>query len=72
VSFFWPFAGNYYIMSLDDNYQYALVGDPSRKFLWVLSRTKNLDDAIYSRLMEHAKNNGFEPERVIEIDQTCE
>jgi apolipoprotein D and lipocalin family protein len=72
VSFFWPFAGNYYIMSLDDNYQYALVGDPSRKFLWVLYRTKNLDDAIYSRLMEHAKNNGFEPERVIEIDQTCE
>jgi len=40
VRFFWPFSGNYYIISLDEEYNYALVGDPSRKYLWILSRTK--------------------------------
>ena len=39
-----PFlAGNYWILELDDNYQYVLIGAPSRKYLWILSRTKNLD-----------------------------
>jgi len=47
VSFFWPFAGNYYIIALDKDYQYVLVGDPSRKYLWVLSRTKQLDEIVY-------------------------
>jgi apolipoprotein D and lipocalin family protein len=72
VTFLWPFSGNYYIMVLDKNYQYALVGDPSRKYLWVLSRTKTLDASIYSELMDHAKNEGFETDRVKKINQGCE
>ena len=40
VFFFWPFGGDYMILELDqENYQYALVGDPSLNYLWVLSRT---------------------------------
>ncbi len=72
VTFFWPFFGDYYIMSLDENYQYALVGDPSRKYLWILSRTKILDPAVYSQLIDHAKTNGFNIDQVIKIDQSCE
>jgi len=71
VSFFWPFAGNYYIISLDEGYQYALVGDPSRKFLWVLSRTKQLDETIYSKLLEIARQNEFKIEHVIKVEQDC-
>ena len=72
VTFFWPFAGNYYILSLDENYQYALVGDPSRKYLWVLARTKTLDASVYEDLMNHAETNGFDTTQVIKINQTCE
>lgn len=72
VTFFWPFSGNYYIMSLDDNYQYALVGDPSRKYLWVLARSKTLDALIFEDLMNHAENNGFDIHQVININQDCE
>ncbi len=72
VTFFWPFSGDYYIISLDENYQYALVGDPSRKYLWILSRTKILDPAVYSQLIDHAKTNGFNIDQVIKIDQSCE
>jgi len=72
VSFFWPFSGDYYILQLDDEYRYALVGDPSRKYLWILSRTKDLDAAVYTSLMEHAKNSGFNTGQVTETGQKCE
>ena len=71
VSFFWPFAGNYYIISLDQDYNYALVGDPSRKYLWVLSRTKELDNTIYIELLDNAKINGFDIDNVIKVNQEC-
>jgi apolipoprotein D and lipocalin family protein len=72
VTFFWPFYGDYYILVLDENYSYALIGAPSRKYLWVLSRTRLLDEAIYSRLMDHAGKNGFNIDHVIQINQSCE
>lgn len=71
VSFFWPFAGNYYIMSLDEEYNYALVGDPSRKYLWILARSKILDDTIYSNLLGVAKINGFDINNLIKVNQEC-
>ena len=71
VSFFWPFAGDYYIISLDENYAYALVGDPSRKYLWVLSRSSNLDESIYSELLGIAGTHGFDTHTMIKVKQDC-
>jgi apolipoprotein D and lipocalin family protein len=72
VSFFWPFAGNYYIISLDKDYRYALVGDPSRKYLWVLSRTQELDETIYSKLLEKARTHGFDVDKMLLITHDCQ
>ena len=72
VTFFRPFSGDYYIISLDEEYQYALVGDPSRKYLWVLSRSKDLDEKVYSKLIGIAEKNGFETSSVIRINQDCD
>lgn len=56
VTFFWPFSGNYWIIDLDENYKYAVVGEPGRNYLWILSRTPKMDqstyDSIISRLIE--------------------
>lgn len=71
VSFFWPFAGNYYIISLHKDYKYALVGDPSRKYLWVLSRTQELDEVIYAELIGKAKAHGFATDQMIRIQHNC-
>lgn len=71
VQFFWPFAGDYYIISLDKNYQYVLVGSPNRKFLWVLSKTKQLDETVYLKLIEIAKENGFDINSIIKVSQDC-
>jgi apolipoprotein D and lipocalin family protein len=71
VSFFWPFSGNYYIIALDEDYSFALVGDPSRKYLWVLARTRELDEGIYSDLMEKARSLGFDTGEIQQIKQDC-
>jgi lipocalin len=72
VRFFWPFAGNYYIIALDKDYSYALVGDPSRKYLWVLSRTKTMDQPLYEELLNTAKAKGFPVNLVIKVKQDCQ
>ncbi len=56
VQFFWPFRGKYWIIDLANDYSYAVVSHPNRKYLWILSRTSKIDIAIYqhtiSRLIE--------------------
>jgi apolipoprotein D and lipocalin family protein len=64
VRFFWPFAGDYWVMALDPEYRYALVGHPSRDYLWVLSRTPALDEAVYRRLLAVAAAQGYDLERI--------
>ena len=72
VAFFKPFYGDYYIMELDKNYQYALVGSPSRDYLWILSRTKQLDSKTNRALLELAKAKGFDITQFEMTDQSCE
>ena len=50
VWFFWPFKGNYWIIDLDPDYQWAVVGEPSRKYLWILSRTPTMEGGFSERL----------------------
>lgn len=52
VQFFWPFAADYWILDVDEDYQWALVGHPSRDYLWILSRTPQLEDEIYNQLLD--------------------
>jgi len=60
VSFFWPFAGNYWILELGKDYEYVVVGDESRKYLWILSRTPQMDEAVYDELLKRVQDKGFD------------
>lgn len=51
--------GNYWILDLDPEYRTAMVGTPDRRFLWILSRTPQLDESSYQRLVEKARQLGF-------------
>ena len=46
VQFFWPFKGKYWIIDLADDYSYAVVSHPNKKYLWILSRKPKLDEAV--------------------------
>jgi apolipoprotein D and lipocalin family protein len=60
VQFFWPFSGDYWIMYLEKDYRYVLVGDPSLKYLWILSREKKMDETTYRMLLQKAIDNGYD------------
>jgi apolipoprotein D and lipocalin family protein len=60
VSFFRPFYGDYWVLALEPNYQWVLVGAPSRKFGWVLSRSAQLDDATYNTILDKAAALGYD------------
>ena len=62
VSFFGPFWGNYWIIDLDPDYQWAVVGEPKRKYLWILSRTRSTDDEIYGEILARLENKGYDPD----------
>ena len=69
VSFFWPFYGDYWIIKLGNDYDYAVVGTPSRKYLWILSRTPQMDDKLFSELIEFAKSKDFDVASIIKTNQ---
>ena len=60
VQFFWPLRGDYWVLALDPEYRWALVGHPDRAYLWVLSRTRSLDDAVYAQIVEEARARGYD------------
>lgn len=59
VQFFWPFKGKYWIIDLADDYSYAVVGHPNRKYLWILSRTSKMDNSIYRQIASRLQQKGF-------------
>jgi apolipoprotein D and lipocalin family protein len=65
VTFFWPFYGDYWIIDLGNDYDYAVVGTPNRKYLWILSRTPQMDDELFSQLIESVKSKGFDVNNLI-------
>lgn len=60
VQFFWPFKGKYWIIDLADDYSYAVVSHPNRKYLWILSRTSKMDAAVYQQIIVSLKEKGFD------------
>ena len=72
VQFFWPFRGDYWILELDkENYSYAVVGDPSRKYLWILSRTPKMDEQIFNMLVDRCKVKGFIVSMLQKTNHSC-
>ena len=60
VSFFWPFKADYWIIGLDPAYRWAVVGNPNRKYLWVLSRSAQLPPALLEAALASASQQGFD------------
>jgi len=65
VTFFWPFYGKYWILDLGPNYEYAVVGEPGRDYLWILSRNPQIDETLYQQLLAKMQARGFDTTRMI-------
>lgn len=70
VSFFGPFYGSYIVFELDhENYQYALVSGPDKSYLWILSRTPEMENGLKGSLVAKAAALGFDTDKLIFVDQ---
>lgn len=69
VTFFWPFYGDYWVLDIEPNYRWALVGSPKRDYLWVLSRSPQMDIATYEHVVAKAQSLGFESARLVRTPQ---
>jgi len=69
VSFFGPFYGSYVIFHLDKNYQHAFVSGPNTSYLWLLSRSKNVEAALIENFTQQAKTYGFDIDDIIIVNQ---
>ncbi len=60
VQFFWPITGKYWIIDLADDYSYAVVSHPNKKYLWILSRTPKMNYTIYPQILSQLKEKDFD------------
>lgn len=65
VTFFWPFYAPYWIIGLGKDYEWAVVGTPSRKYLWLLSRTPKMDKILYQSILEDIRSKGYDLSNLI-------
>ncbi|CAN5720233.1 lipocalin family protein [soil metagenome] len=64
ISFLPMVWGDYWIMDLEPNYDYVVIGEPKREYFWVLSRKPEMDDATFQAILRRAEEQGFNPAKV--------
>ena len=70
VTFFWPFYGNYWIIDLAPDYSYAIVGEPKRDYLWILSRSPHMHDNLYQQILAKIQAAGYDPAKLVKTPQS--
>jgi apolipoprotein D and lipocalin family protein len=69
VSFFLFFYGDYFVMELDKDYQWAVIGSNSDKYLWILSRTPQMKEELFNELLGKLKKRGYDVSALIKVLQ---
>ncbi len=65
-----PFVwGNYWVIDLAEDYSYAVIGEPKREYLWILSRTPKMEDAVYQKILERIRAQGYDPAALVKTRQ---
>ncbi len=65
VSFFWPFYGDYYILDLDRDYRWVLVGGRSKDYLWILARNSTLPKQSIDEILRRAEARGYDTNKLL-------
>lgn len=69
VSFFWFFYGDYFVLELDRDYQWVVIGSSSDNYLWILSRTPKMEKNLYNKLLGNLTNRGYDVSKLILVEQ---
>lgn len=69
VQFIWPIRVPYLIIDLDPDYEWSVIGYPSRKLAWVLCRKPTMDDATYQGILKRLQDQGYDPAKIQKVPQ---
>lgn len=69
VQFLWPFRVPYLVLDLDPHYQWAVIGHPSRKLAWVLTRQTTLPEPVYQSILRRLSHQGYDPAQLVKVPQ---
>ena len=69
VSFFWIFYGDYFVMELDKDYKWVVIGSSSDKYLWILSRNPQMDKELFNDLLSRLEKRGYDVSSLIKVEQ---
>lgn len=63
---------DYWIIDLGPDYEYAVVADPKREYLWILSRKAEMKDSLYQDILRRVENQGFDPGKLVKTRQNAQ
>lgn len=69
VSFFWFFYGDYFILELDEKYEWAVIGSSNDNYLWILSRAPEINEILYADLLDKLTKRGYDVTKLIKVPQ---
>lgn len=69
VQFIWPLRVPLLVIDLDSNYQWAVIGYPSRKLAWVLTRKTTLDETTYLGILKRMESQGYDASLLRKVPQ---
>ena len=72
VRFYWPLSFGYHIVGLDEDYQWSMVGHPTRNYAWIMAREPTMDEALYARLLARFEALGYDASKLQKVPQLPE
>jgi len=69
VRFLWPFLADYLVIDLADDYSFTVIGVPSRKYLWIMARSKTMDAKTYANVVERIAAQGYDISKIQKVPQ---
>ncbi len=69
VTFFKVISVQYLIIELDPQYNWVVVGHPSRRYGWIMARTKTLPDTLYEQILQRLRTQGYDAARFVKVPQ---
>ena len=67
MQFLWPFKSAYLIVHVDDDYTETIIGVPNRKYIWIMTRSPDISDAQYQKLLDIAAETGHDLSKIVRI-----
>ncbi|XP_056858574.1 temperature-induced lipocalin-1-like isoform X1 [Raphanus sativus] len=65
-----PVTGDYWVLYIDPEYQHAVIGQATRSYLWILSRTAHVEEETYKALVEKAVEEGYDVSKLHKTPQS--